>query len=49
MECVPNKVELDTLVEWAVCAETGQMVDLDQPRLQLLVDHNVHAEYLEAD
>ena len=49
MECVPNKVELDSLVKRAVRTETGQVVNLDEPGLQLLVDHDVHAEDLEAN
>ena len=49
MESVPYQVEFDAFIEWTICAETGQMVDLNEPRLQLLIYHDVHAEDLEAD
>lgn len=44
---VPNQVELDTLVEGAVCSETGQVIHFDEPRFQLLIDHDVQAKDLE--
>ena len=49
MESVPYQVEFDAFIKWTICAETGQVVDLNEPRLQLLIYHDVHAEDLEAD
>ena len=48
METVPDEVKLNALVQGAVRAETRQVVYLDEPRLQLLIDHDVHAKDLEA-
>ena len=48
MESVPDEVKLDALVQGAVRAETRQVVHLDEPRLELLINHDVHAKDLEA-
>ena len=48
MESIPDQIKLHFLVQWAVRTERRQVVDLDQPWLQLGVDHDIHAEDLEA-
>ena len=48
MKRVPDEVELHFLVERAICAEGGEVIDFNEPRLQLVVYHDVHAEDLEA-
>ena len=47
MESVPDEVKLDSFVEWAIRAKAGQMIDFNEPRLELLINHNVHAQDLE--
>lgn len=46
VESVLDEVKFDALVQWTIRAKTRQMVYFDEPRLQLLVNHDVHAEDL---
>jgi hypothetical protein len=44
-----HQLEFDGLVERAVCAETGSVVHFDYPGIQLVVEHDVEAQDLEAE
>mmetsp|Transcript_43424 Transcript_43424/g.139572 ORF Transcript_43424/g.139572 Transcript_43424/m.139572 type:complete len:482 (-) Transcript_43424:377-1822(-) len=47
-QAVFNERVLDALVQRRVTAQRGPSVDLEQPGLQLVIDHDVEAEDLEA-
>ena len=47
-ECVPEQIWLDKLVGTAVHGHGGARVDLEEPGLLLVVDHDVEAHDLEA-
>lgn len=44
LESIKNEVVLDVVVNIGVRPETGHVVDLEHPRLELVVEHNVEAE-----
>lgn len=46
--CISNKILLNVLVKGSVCSEAGRVVDLQQVWVELVVEHDVEPQYLEA-
>ena len=46
--CIRNKILLNVLVKGSVCSEAGRVVDLQQIWVELVVEHDVKPQYLEA-
>ena len=45
---VGNTIAFDFLIEWGVTTQSRCKVDLEEPRLQAVVDEDIKAEQLEA-
>ena len=48
MESVPDQVKFYSFIKRTVCSKARKVIDLNYPGLKLLVDHNIHAQDLEA-
>lgn len=47
LQTIYDEAPLDFIIESGISAERGHLVDLDEPRLQLAVQHHVEAQDLE--
>ena len=43
---IPYNIELDIIIKWSVCGKTRSVIDFQQPRFQIRVQNDIHAQNL---